>query len=322
MGDKSKIEWTDATWNPVRGCAKVSEGCRNCYAMRQAHRHSHPGGAYEGLTEIINGRPQWNGKIRLVPESLDDPLHWLKPRRVFVDSMSDLFYEKVPDYFIAEVFSKMADCHIYRRGHTFQILTKRPERALAWFSSESAKIWLKEATDLALAYDSSKLTWPLPNVCFGVSAEDQKTFDERVQYLAATPAAIRFVSLEPLLAEIDCGNAFDDPPDGSPYGRIDWVIAGGESGPNARPSHPNWFRSVRDQCQAGGVPFFFKQWGNWLPEGQLNADGALCENAYVFNDDEFPGTIHYWDHDLASVRVRKKEAGRLLDNRTWDEYPK
>lgn len=312
MGDKSKIEWTDATWNPITGCTKVSDGCKHCYAERLFPRTYGKQTVYRQYKEVRGGNPPGLPVKRAFtdvvchPDRLDHPLRWRRPRRIFVNSMSDLFHEDVLDNFIDQIFAVMA----LSPDHTFQVLTKRPERMAMYLCDEDGKADLIETW------------WPPNNVWLGVSAENQKTFDERVEHLAAVPAAVRFVSLEPLLGEIECGNAFDDPLDGSPYGKIDWVIAGGESGPKARPSHPGWFRSLRDQCTQSGVPFFFKQWGQWLPEGQQNSAGVLCEDAYIFDEDEFPGTVHFWPDHTASVRVRKKELGRLLDGKLWDEYPK
>ena len=340
MSGKSKIEWTDATWNPVRGCSKVSEGCRNCYAMRQAHRTSGKGGAYEGLTEIINGRPQWNGKIRLVPELLAAPLHWKKPRRIFVNSMSDLFHEDVPDEFIDQVFAMMSLCP----QHIFQVLTKRPERMQRWISNSSvnvrtiARINVFRGTCGVMAARSvdtcfeptAKFRWPLLNIWLGVSVEDQLTADERIPLLLQTPAAVRFISAEPLLGPIQltgicsipaCFNALLV----GRYPRLNWVITGGESGPGARPSHPDWFRSLRDQCAVVGVPFFFKQWDEWVPcETEVLSEPP---GRVVYPLDESitldrKGTYKLTEvHSLEFVRVGKKAAGRLLDGRTHDEYP-
>jgi protein gp37 len=182
MGDNSWIEWTDATWNCIRGCSLVSGGCKYCYAMKQAHRFSGPGGAYEGLTELGPEGPRWTGKVRTVPQLLELPLHWKKPRRVFVNSMSDLFHEDVPHEFIRDVFSVMIRCE----WHTFQVLTKRPKRM-----QEIVQRW----------YPKNR-AYP-PNVWLGVSVEDQKTADERIPLLLQTPAAVRFVSAEPLIGPID-----------------------------------------------------------------------------------------------------------------------
>ena len=290
MGDRSAIEWTDATWNPVRGCAIVSKGCTNCYAMRQAHRSHGAGGAYEGLTKLTKGGPVWTGDIRLVPELLDQPRRWKQPRRIFVNSMSDLFHEGVPDEFIAAVFGVMASTP----QHVFQILTKRAERMLRLLSAPPFEV--------------------LANVWLGVSVEDQIAADTRIPRLLATPAAVRWISAEPLLGTLNLsrylGNPlprpypflispFDEVPRG-----LDWVVAGGESGPGARPMHPNWARSLRDQCARARVPFFFKQWGSWTP---------YCVSA-----------SNPRERDLGDVIMRrsaKKLSGRMLDGCAHDEYP-
>jgi protein gp37 len=235
MSDRSKITWTDATWNPVRGCTKVSAGCVNCYAERFAKR-------WRG----IKGHPFEQGfDVRLVPEALELPLRWRKPRRVFVNSMSDLFHEKVPDEFIHRVFAKMA----LAERHTFQILTKRPERMRRFFEG-----WMRP---------------PLPNVWIGVTAEDQRAADERIPLLLRTPAAVRFVSVEPMLSAVDLSAFFGGPYIGIPgdvvhnaynFG-LSWIIIGGESGPKARPFRIEWARALLAQCRAAGVPAFFKQTG-------------------------------------------------------------
>lgn len=226
MSDKSKIEWTDASWNPIRGtkgnwhCTKVSEGCRNCYAERMNKR-------FFGLDYTVGA-----DTMRLDEDRLGDPIRWKKPRRIFVCSMTDLFHERVCRGWIWCLAKVMAECP----QHTFQILTKRPARALETWS-------LREYLP------------PLPNVWFGVSVEDQETADARIPILLEIPAAVRFVSYEPALGPVDLDGCDADPD--SPY--IDWVIAGGESGPAARPADPQWFRDVRDDCRRAGVPFFMKQ---------------------------------------------------------------
>lgn len=230
MSTGTTIQWTDATWNPVRGCSRVSAGCDNCYAMRQARRQDRPLGAYEGLTRVGKRGVDWSGIVRLVPELLDQPSRWKKPRRVFVNSMSDLFHESLPIGDIDAVFQTMLDAE----RHTFQVLTKRPKRMHDYLH--------------AVHHERN----PLPNVHLGVSCEDQVTFDDRTRYLALTPAAVRFVSLEPLLGPIEAD--WDDM-------KIGWVIVGGESGPGARPMDPDWARDLRDQCKDWGVPFFMKQMG-------------------------------------------------------------
>jgi protein gp37 len=230
---KTKIEWTDRTWSPITGCSKVSQGCKNCYAERWSAR-TRPGVPFT--------------EIRLHPERLEQPLHWKKPCRIFVNSMSDLFHETLSFSFIAIVFGHMQTAN----WHTYQILTKRPKRTLEFFN------WLNEEWLLKGDYKQN-----YPHVWLGVSVEDQKTADERIPILLQTPAIVRFVSYEPALGPVDFVSwlpyeAHRDY-DGKMDPKLDWLICGGESGPQARPAHPDWFRSVRDQCQDAGVPFFMKQ---------------------------------------------------------------
>lgn len=289
MSAISSIEWTDRTWNPVRGCSIVSPGCVNCYAMKFAHRFNRPGGPYEGLTKATSAGPQWTGKVQLVESSLREPLSWRNPARVFVNSMSDLFHESVPDDFIDRVFSVMA---LVPR-HTFQILTKRPSRMLSYLSKPERRSniafdvrkamdgWPKEY-EIADAVESGE-TWPLPNVWLGVSCEDQERADERIPLLLETPAALRFVSAEPLLGPIDfvlngirvpnwdedwrynvlSGEEWAGPRDDKPERsqHLDWLIVGGESGSKARPCEVGWLRSIVRQCKVAGVPVFVKQLG-------------------------------------------------------------
>jgi protein gp37 len=240
MGDKSAIEWTDATWNPVRGCTKVSPGCKHCYAETFAER-------FRG----VPGHPFEHGfDLRLIPEKLTTPLRWRSSRRIFVNSMSDLFHEDVPTAYIAQVGRIMRQAN----WHTYQVLTKRHERVHALLSG--ALNWMAE----------------LPHVWFGVSVEDRTYGLPRIDRLRTTPARVRFLSIEPLLedlGELDLEG-------------IDWVIVGGESGPRARAMKRAWVVSILRQCRNQGVPFFFKQWGG----------------------------------------VRKHETGRLLNGRTYDEFPK
>lgn len=301
MSDKTAIEWTDATWNPIRGCSRVSQGCVHCYAEGVARRFSGPGQPYEGL---INQHGSWNGNIRFVDHALDQPQRWKRPRRIFVNSMSDLFHENVDDKQIDRIFRVMES---KGNHHTYQILTKRPRRM----------------RDYMLRY-GEKMMGPPPNAWLGVSVEDQAAADERIPLLLQTPAKVRFLSCEPLLGPIllDNGetswltcNGSDDGDGGccesrGVYGEcfhgIDWVIAGGESGRGARPMEPDWARSLRDQCVAAGISYFFKQWGEHLPAGQ---DG---------NPDHKPQEINA---SSVAIRVGKKVAGRLLDGRIWNEYP-
>ena len=218
MSDKTGIEWTDATWNPVTGCTKVSPGCAHCYAEAITLRFRRGGPFLPGKTTI-----------RLHPERLNAPAKWKSPRRVFVNSMSDLFHEEVPFEFVGRVFRAMED----HSRHIYQVLTKRPERMLDYVR------WT-EAT-----------TWP-EHVWVGVSVENQVWADRRIPSLLQIPATVRFLSVEPLLKSVNLRPYLEG---------IQWVIVGGESGPRARPMRPEWAVQVRDDCLAAGVPFFFKQWG-------------------------------------------------------------
>lgn len=296
MGQQTKIEWTDATWNPVTGCTKVSAGCKNCYAERDFHR-PYPGRDFTDL--------------RTHPERLDWPLRWRgskqakaegRPSRIFVNSMSDLFHEAVPEEFIGHVFATMARAE----QHVFQVLTKRPKEMFDLVGNDESR-W-GPFQDAALEGDAE--TWPLPNVWLGVSVEDQSTFDERSALLRLTPAAVRFISYEPALGPIDAGL-----PDDLEW--LDWVIAGGESGPHARPSHPDWFRSVRDQCLEAGVPFFFKQWGEWAPISTSTGIQELPFGNYSVE----PGWIGKRVFYPGFLKRGKKLSGRLLDGRHWDRFP-
>ncbi len=305
---KTKIEWATDVWNPVTGCTKVSEGCRNCYAERMVKRFGHR--LHGDKPAGVGIRPREFVHVQLHPEKLDQPLHWRKPRRVFVCSMGDLFHEDVPWSFIVEVFLRMN-----RTGnHTFMVLTKRPERMREFCSSEQFM-------------DSG----PLANVWLGVSVEDQKTADERIPLLLQTPAALRFVSCEPMLGPVKLWRQ-------QPNGRLlnlgevangrglDWVICGGESGPGARPMHPEWARSLRDQCAAANVPFFFKQWGEWAwasqtAGGQLTH--AVCRHGHVsvFNGDDMRRACAECTGWEGLRRVGKKAAGRELDGMMHDVMP-
>ncbi len=269
MGTSTGIAWTDATWNPVRGCTRVSEGCRNCYAEKIAARFSGHGQPYAGLATRSPHR--WTGKVALVPEKLDEPLRWRKPRRVFVNSMSDLFHEGLSFEDIDQVFAVMALCG----SHTFQVLTKRLERMREYLlsRSHSAAYWNAAVpSGWSLEFQGVILArFPLPNVWLGVSVEDQQTADARIPILLDTPAAVRFVSYEPALGPVDfrrwLGGSLDPtlPPAviADRWGKLGlaWVIVGGESGPKARPCDIAWARGVRDQCRAAGVAFFMKQCG-------------------------------------------------------------
>lgn len=305
MADRSHIEWTDATWNVITGCTRVSDGCDHCYIERTPPFRM-AGRRFDGRqTGATTG-------VLVHPERLGLPLQWRKPRKVFVNSLSDLFHESVSDELIARVFAVMA--HAYR--HTFQILTKRHARMrslvnspefLRLFDIEFCSIpdWNDSSPDLDWApagHVSHLADGPLSNVWLGVSVEDQHWADIRIPALLETPTAVRWISAEPLLGPVNLDpwrNPGDLPDPKVPADtRLDWVVVGGESGPRARPMHPQWARDLRDQCAAAGVPFLFKQWGQWLP----------------LNDK--PGAV-----EVEYVPVGKKAAGRELDGRTHDGYP-
>ncbi len=337
MSDKTTIEWTDATWNPVTGCTRVSPGCENCYIdwappFRIEGRHftvpcEHCGGTgFEPMTgkfrdshacSICKGEGKARSHaigsttgVRLHPERLEQPLRWKRPRKVFVNSLSDLFHDDVPDEYIARVWAVMA----LAPQHTFQVLTKRHGRMRSLLTSATFQRQVGDAIRGFVATGKPNrawyASWPLPNVWVGVTVEDQERADLRIPVLLDTEAAVRFLSCEPMLGRVRLcrcdGATFETqthpfivndscPLHGSV--RVDWVIAGGESGKDARPMHPDWARSLRDQCQATGVPFLFKQWGEHAPQGwAVGSEGPM-------------------------VRMGKKAAGRELDGRTWDEYP-
>jgi protein gp37 len=324
MADGSKIEWTDATWNVITGCSVVSPGCTNCYAMRLAGTRLRNDPSRAGLTQASKTGPVWNGQVRFNEQWLDQPLRWRRPRRIFVAAHGDLFHEAVPDEWIDRVFAVMA----LAPQHTFQVLTKRSARMRAYLTHDGGfGRWgyiehrARQIADLRGVVIPSTKTLAtygeryLPNVWFGVSTEDQRRADERIPDLLATPAAIRFLSAEPLLGPIDLrairwghSNALM---------RLDWIIAGGESGPAARPMHPDWARSLRDQCAAARRAFFLKQWGEWV--SLESGDGywpITGRSAVRLQPDGTQGADGWPMH-----RVGKKAAGRLLDGRTHDDMP-
>ena len=300
----TNIEWTDETWNPTVGCSIVSPGCHNCYAMRMAKRlQSMERPEY---ADVIDRGGRWTGTVIELPERLDQPLKWKKPRRIFVDSMSDLFHESVSDKFIAAVFGVMGAAN----WHTFQVLTKRPERAVEFFrwlvrqgdhhSATHDYVCLHHAQKLCdhagLRHvsrgESLPAAWPLPNVWLGVSCEDQKRADERIPLLLSLPAGVRFVSAEPLLGPIGFQIS-------NLKSQINWVIVGGESGPGARECDIAWMRSIVMQCQAAGVAVFVKQLGakpfNWH-------FGGTVENSLIALTDRKGGD---WDEFPAQLRIRE-----------------
>jgi protein gp37 len=324
MADHSKIEWTEATLNVVTGCTRVSEGCDHCYIERtppfrmQGRAFDKPG---------IGGRIP----VQLHRERLMQALRWRRPRRIFMPSLGDLFHADVPYDLLVDAFAVMA----ITPRHTYQITTKRPARMRALLSDEG--FWANVAlaiTGLAVveqvpdAVDwmhrqDHGLWYPLPNTWLGVSVETQQWADIRIPALLGTPAAVRWLSCEPLLGPVDLSRwVLGATVDGVPAPAIsrlinwisgtslDWVVAGGESGPGARPMHPEWARSLRDRCQVAGVPFFFKQWGEHAPRCTFALNGHAC-----------PCNGASPSHVIELHRFGKRAAGRELDGRTWDQYP-
>jgi protein gp37 len=267
------IEWTEKVWNPVRGCSIVSAGCTNCYAMKQAHRFSGKGQPYEGLTKMSRGGPVWTGRVEVILEMLDAPLRWRKPARVFVNSMSDLFHADVPEHFIDAVFGVM----LMTPHHTYQILTKRPDRMHKYMRDGGLLRPIAAAAKVAPERRANDMEWPPRNVWLGVSVEDKLTAYERIPSLLDTPAAKRFVSYEPALGPVDfspwlrtspsaafeAGKVTRDMPDWTRIGStaLDWIIVGGESGRQARPSDVQWARDTVRQCREAGLAVFVKQLG-------------------------------------------------------------
>ena len=350
----TSIQWTDRTWNPVRGCTRVSEGCTRCYAETMAARNlpeMRSPATGKPFAVRTPGGPRWTGAVELIPSKLDEPLRWRKPQKVFVNSMSDLFHESLPDEAIDLVFAVMA---LVPR-HTFQVLTKRPERMRRYLTESEddggrrarqrigleALSMVLDATEklgcppsfgagITLGGEEGEegdlTAWPLPNVWLGVSVEDQATADQRIPLLLQTPAAVRFISLEPQLAHVDlrpflfrnedprfrcCPRCLystnrDEttcPNDGATLQRedvaLDWVIQGGESGHGARPFDVAWARAARDQCRAAGVPFFLKQLGA----------KPFCEPTVPIPSDRSPlkdrkgGDESEWPEDLRGCRA-------------------
>lgn len=345
MGDRTGIEWTDATWNPLRGCSRVSDGCRHCDAETVAARFSGEGQPYAGL--IHPTTRGWNGTVRLIWEALGLPARWSKPRRIFVNSMSDLFHESVPFETIDMIFAVMAQ----NPRHTFQVLTKRAERMHRYLSAPDRLERIYAQWYATSGQPAEAENWPLPNVWVGVSVEDQRAADTRIPLLLTSPAAVRWISAEPLLGPVDLqlvavpldqdnlrrpwdldGYKFnaltphDEDRFYQPPAALDWVVVGGESGREARPMHPAWARTLRDQCAAAGVPFLFKQWGEWEPReewtghqggGKFERQTAIMLDGSPCHHDVVPQDVGA--HRLA--RVGKKAAGRLLDGVQHDGYP-
>jgi protein gp37 len=351
VADGTGVEWTDATWNPITGCSVHSAGCKRCYAMLLAGTRlsSHP--SRIGLTKEVNGHHVWTGEVRFNEQWLAQPIRWAKPRRIFVVAHGDLFHEAVPDEWIDRIFAVMALCP----QHQFQVLTKRSARMREYMRDRAGKLarhmideylikgsdgphtgrainvaWpVKSIGDIDDPDDVTMRHWPLTNVWLGVSVEDQHAANERIPDLLATPAAVRWLSCEPLIGPVDltmiefpnerggmeCWDALDlhlidgaAMQDNSCDATLGWVVAGGESGAEARPMHPDWARSLRDQCAAAGVPFLFKQWGEWAPASTISFGKAA-------------GAPRYDGCEMPMYRLGKKAAGRLLDGVEHNGFP-
>lgn len=332
MADNSAIEWTDATWNPLIGCEHVGPGCDHCYAATLMRRNLHE--SHRGLAvRHTDGTARFTGEVRLRPDMLDQPLRWRKPRRIFVNSLSDLFHRDVPDEFIARVFAVMA----VAQHHTFQVLTKRPQRMADLLTCRDFRAMVGSEIlamrGMTAATRDAAWVWPLPNVWLGTSIEND-LYRFRADHLRRTPATVRFISAEPLLGPLPSLDLTG----------IDWLIVGGESGPGARPMHPDWVRDLRDRATAcdDGHPmcgqqaaFFFKQWGEWEPFESDDppfwrsvSTGTLLDGHHlppeIIDGDPVGG---WWapldgeDTLVTYLRAGKKAAGRVLDGRTWDEMP-
>lgn len=351
MGVTTSIGWTNSTWNAIRGCNRVSPGCENCYAETVAHRFGGPGQPYEGLIVVgENGNYRWNGVIKTVPNHLLDPMRWKKPRMIFVNSMSDLFHERLSFEEISQIFAVMALCP----QHIFQILTKRADRMREYvdyitkrhvgrelmasylYAQDSpianmARMNFKEP-DLTRIYHGiwDGRIFPLPNVWLGISIENQKYANERIPHLLQTPAAKRWISAEPLLGPInfyECSDTWFQhgykPWENTPVLRgIDWVVVGGESGPGARPMHPEWAREIHDVCSKTDTPFFFKQWGAFT----IAYEGPNPETAIKNKNTQWlnyaGGCGFHGDKVVLMERVGKKNSGNLLDGNVYEQYPK
>lgn len=360
MGENTKIEWAHPpgykgdTWNPVRGCSRVSAGCENCYAEDVAHRYGGPGMPYEGLTVVGNNGPRWNGEVRFVEKKLLDPFRRQKPTCYFVNSMSDLFHEKLPFETIDKIFAVMA----LSPQHIFQVLTKRPQRMkeymlglegrvaeiIADFYVEDPKRAKTKPLTKELAMHA---VLPFSNVWLGVSVEDQETADDRIPLLLETPAALRWISAEPLLGPLNLryflSNFFRSVGDKHIY-TLDWVVTGGESGPGARPLHPDWIEDIRDDCRGTRTPFFHKQHGEFMPLYEIPDDVRICVSCGCTDhtpcqDEDGPcywldtvedrcsvckgkvERLYRFDDGTPVLKVGKATAGHLIDGLEYQQYP-
>jgi protein gp37 len=341
MSQHSNIEWTDSTWNPVTGCSVVSPGCTNCYAMKLAGTRLRSHISRSGLTHETKAGPVWTGEVRFNEQWLTQPLRWKKPQKIFVCAHGDLFHEAVPDEWIDRVFAVMA----LAPRHTFQVLTKRAQRMRAYCSAMAGFRWMEHMRKISPPPTGHGVLLntknnALPNVWLGVSVEDQKRAEERIPLLLKTPAAVRFISAEPLLGPVDLARAGLEIDMGADLEvpaktNLHWVIVGGESGSGARPMHPDWVHSLRDQCTAANVPFFFKQWGEWrgMHIGQRNPYPNFVKRDPADTRNANSGCFHLqhvidacvtdptYGWRFPVLKVGKKSAGRLLDGREWNEFP-
>jgi protein gp37 len=384
MSDKTKIEWADATLNPAYGCSKVSPACDHCYAATMASRfQSAPGHPFVGAAQ----GGTWTGKFNLLPERMEQALRWKRPRRIFVGSMTDLFHDNVPDSFLDRVFAYMA----LAPQHTFMLLTKRPERMqvymaqLVFAGRDLSECRRDMGMDLAAGMQIvAARRAGLPNVWLGVTAENQAMADKRIPVLLDTPAARRFVSVEPMLSGVDvspwlpgsyecaltCGHrqgehdlparecrecGFIGPDDHETWGYgdnavcpkcgeydpemicpkcgtimvhehpdtqcLDWVICGGESGPGARPMHPDWARALRDQCAAAGVPFLFKQWGECVDDHHRDRRVHIDKTFWMLPDGTTGEKQPQPDGCVWMARIGSRFAGRVLDGEEHNGFP-
>ncbi len=290
MAGRSKISWTDATWNTVRGCTPVSQGCDNCYAVRMANRFSKEGQPFYGYvrdkTAWGKPYPAWSGRVQVIDEKLDEPLHWKRPRMVFVNSMSDTFHHLVSFRFVNRMMDVIRRCP----DHTFQILTKRADRMFKYFTTNDVP----------------------GNVWIGVTAENQEAYNGRVPFLLKIHAPVRFVSMEPMLGEINI--------EGRPY-KPDWIIVGGESGPYARPMHPDWAIEISRSCKSMGIPFFFKQWGAWKPiDWDPDNPKPLKSNERYVNIKGGSG-FHGSRVVKVAMSTPKRNGNYLTPGKKYEEFP-